>query len=102
MAGALAFCHPSVNESLGIVLLESWLARTPVLVHGCSAVLRDQCVRSGGGLWFENYPEFEEALLRVMDDETLRSALAESGRRYVIAEYSPDQARRRLLDALNA
>ena len=29
MAGALAFCHPSPNESLGIVLLESWLAGTP-------------------------------------------------------------------------
>ena len=29
MAGAVAFIHPSVNESLGIVLLEAWLARTP-------------------------------------------------------------------------
>jgi glycosyltransferase involved in cell wall biosynthesis len=33
MAGALAFCHPSVYESLGIVLLEAWLAGTPALVH---------------------------------------------------------------------
>ena len=40
MAGALAFCHPSVNESFGIVLLESWLARTPALVHAGSDVLQ--------------------------------------------------------------
>src|SRR5690606_15446772 len=26
MAGAVAFVHPSVNESFGIVLLEAWLA----------------------------------------------------------------------------
>ncbi|MBN1268589.1 MAG: glycosyltransferase family 4 protein, partial [Kiritimatiellae bacterium] len=52
MAGAVAFVHPSVNESLGIVLLESWLARTPALVHARSEVLRWQCARSRAGLWF--------------------------------------------------
>ena len=88
MAGALAFCHPSVNESLGIVLLESWLAKTPVLVHALSPVLLDQCRRSGGGLWFARYPEFEEELLMLADDPDLGERMARSGREFVLREYS--------------
>ena len=60
MAGAIAFIHPSVFESLGIVLLESFLAGTPALVHANSAVLRWQCQRSGAGLWFGNYAELRK------------------------------------------
>ena len=100
MAGAVCFIHPSVNESLGIVLLESWLARTPALVHAKSDVLRDQCHRSGGGLWFRYYPEFEECLLRFLDDTTLRNAMAESGRRFVLDQYSWPAVEARLIDAL--
>ena len=51
MAGAVAFCHPSVNESLSIVLLEAWLARTPALVHARGAVTRFHCEQGNGGLW---------------------------------------------------
>lgn len=101
MAGAVCFIHPSVNESLGIVLLESWLAGTPALVHGKSAVLRDQCRRSGGGLWFNYYPEFEECLLRLMDDTTLRTSMAESGRNFVLSEYSWPAVSSRLFNALD-
>jgi glycosyltransferase involved in cell wall biosynthesis len=83
MAGAVAFIHPSVNESLGIVLLESWLARTPALVHAKGVVLRDQCTGPAAGLWFKNYPEFEAALSLLLDRPETRRALGESGRRFV-------------------
>lgn len=102
MAGAVAFCHPSVYESLGIVLLESWMAETPVLVHAGSAVLQWQCKRSNGGLWFNNYPEFEEELLLLLNNETLRRKLANSGRQYVLTEYSRDIVKTRMLDFLDA
>jgi glycosyltransferase involved in cell wall biosynthesis len=88
MAGALAFCHPSVNESFSIVLLESWLAQTPVLVNGRSAVMQHQCERSNGGLWFTNYPEFEELMIMMMDKPELCSSLAKNGRDFVLSEYS--------------
>lgn len=101
MAGAAAFIHPSVNESLGIVLLEAWLAGTPGLVHACSAVLKDQVHRANGGLWFKNYPQFEEALLKLLDDEPTRRALAASGRAYVLREYGWPAVERRLLEALD-
>lgn len=101
MAGATCFIHPSVNESLGIVLLESWLAGTPALVHSKSEVLKDQCRRSGGGLWFRCYPEFEECLLRLLDDAGLRARLAASGRAFVLNECSWEAVNERLLKAVD-
>jgi len=100
MAGALAFCHPSLNESLGIVLLESWLAETPVLVHGLSPVLRHQCRRSRGGLWFSRYPEFEEELLMLADNARLCRAMAQAGREFVLREYSWEKVEEALVRAL--
>ena len=100
MAGAIAFVHPSLNESLSIVLLEAWLARTPALVHSRGRVLRWQCESSCGGLWFTDYPEFEEALLRLLDDAPLNATLGAQGRRYVLERYAPEAVRARLADAL--
>jgi len=101
MAGAIAFCHPSVNESLSIVALEAWLARTPVLVRATSEVLRYQCEQSNGGLWFRNYPEFEEELLMLLENSKLRSSLGNLGREYVLREYSWKAVEPRLLEALD-
>ena len=100
MAGATAFIHPSTFESLGIVILESFLAQTPALVHAGSAVLQWQCRRSGAGLWFRNYPEFEEELVALLDQADLRRQMGENGRRYVLAEYGWEAVDRRLLAAL--
>jgi glycosyltransferase involved in cell wall biosynthesis len=99
MAGAEAFVHPSVNESFGIVLLESWLAGTPALVHAGGEVLRWQCRRSRGGLWFRFYPDFEEALLFLLDRPDAAAAMGKSGRDYVVREYARESVRRRLLNA---
>lgn len=100
MAGAVAFCHPSVNESLGIVILEAWLAQTPALVHGKSEVLRYQCKSSNGGLWFHTYPEFEEELILLLDNDGICSELGRSGREYVLREYSWKAVEPKMLEAL--
>ena len=101
MAGALAFVHPSIYESLGIVLLESFLARTPALVHAQSPVLRWQCQRSGAGLWFRQYPEFEEELLLLMEHADLRRRMGAHGREFVLREYTWEAVARRLLARLD-
>ena len=100
MAGAVAFCHPSVNESLSIVILEAWLAGTPALVHAKGEVLRWQCESSNGGLWFANYPEFEAMLLFYLDHRDQAAALAAQGRAYTLRTYSPEAVRARLRQAL--
>lgn len=100
MAGAVAFVHPSVNESLSIVVLESWLAKTPVLVHAKGVVLKWQCESSCGGLWFGSYPEFEEELLFLMDNPDKAATMASQGRRYVEKRYAPAAVRERFRLAL--
>jgi glycosyltransferase involved in cell wall biosynthesis len=101
MAGAAAFCHPSINESLSIVILEAWLARTPALVRESSEVLRYQCKCSNGGLWFRNYPEFEEELMMLLENGKLRTSMGNLGREYVVREYSWKAVEPKLLDALD-
>ncbi|HBA84819.1 MAG TPA: hypothetical protein DCZ95_12060 [Verrucomicrobia bacterium] len=101
MAGAAVFIHPSVNESLGIVLLESWLAKTPALVHTRSEVLRWQCAQSNAGLWFANYPEFEEELRLLLEEAPLRNAMGAAGREYVQRIYSWPSVEKRLFEALD-
>ena len=102
MAGAVTFIHPSVLESLGIVVLESFLAGTPALVRRHCPVLLWQCRRSGAGLWFGNYPEFEEELLLLLDNESLRRSLGARGREFVQREYAWSAIDRRLLEAIDA
>lgn len=102
MAGAVAFVHPSTLESLGIVLLESWMARTSALVHAKSPVLRWQCERSNAGLWFGNYPEFEEELNFLLDRPDAREALGRAGRAYVLREYTWERVEARMFEALDA
>lgn len=100
MAGAVAFIHASVNESLSIVLLESWLAHRPVIVHSCGVVLRSQTSRANGGLWFRDFVEFNECLELLLADKKLADALGESGRKFTLSEYSPDAVRRRFIETL--
>ncbi|MHB8894870.1 MAG: glycosyltransferase family 4 protein [Candidatus Geothermincolia bacterium] len=99
-SAATVFCQPSVNESLSIVLLESWLAGRPALVHRGCDVTREHVAASGGGLAFGDYPEFAEALGMVLEDESLARAMGAAGRAYVEREYNWDSVIRRLFDAL--
>ncbi len=85
---ALALVSPSPNESLALVVLEAWSAGTPVLVNGACAVTRDHCVRSGGGLWFDDYATFEGALRRITGDGALADRLGRAGHAYVRHEYA--------------
>ena len=101
MAGALAFMHPSRNESFGIVILESWLAGTPVLVHAKCPVLRELTRAGNGGLWFDHYPHFEGCVKALLRIEHLAAALGASGQRYVQAAYSWQAVGDRLFEALD-
>ena len=79
---------PSRYESLSIVALEAWRLGKPVLVNAGCDVLRGQCLRSGGGLWYDGYAEFRESLRMLLDHADLRARLGAAGRAFVDREYA--------------
>ncbi len=101
-AAAGVLVHPSRLESLGMVLMEAWLAGTPAVVNGSSEVLREHCRASGGGLWFANEADFVEALGLMLESPRLRDDMAAGGAHYARERYSWPVVRRRFVNALEA
>jgi glycosyltransferase involved in cell wall biosynthesis len=88
LAGAAVLVHPSYFESFAMNLLEAWSVGTPAVVNGYCGITSGHCRRSGGGLWYRSYAEFEACLDRLLRDEELRVALGCSGRHYVESLYN--------------
>lgn len=91
MAGALALVQPSYFESFSLVLIEAWALGRPALVQGRCDVLDGHARRSGGGIPYRGFAEFEAALDLLLSDEALRGALGTAGRRYVERRYGWDR-----------
>jgi len=100
LAACTAFVLPSALESLSMATLEAWWAERPVLANARCAVLRGQCKRSNGGLYYATYDEFREALALLETDPTLRRRLGENGRRYFEGNYAWEVVERKYLDLL--
>jgi len=79
---------PSRLESLSMVTLEAFFARRPVVANAHCAVLRGQCRRSGGGLYYANYDEFRGILERMESDADLRERMGRAGHRYFQEHYA--------------
>jgi glycosyltransferase involved in cell wall biosynthesis len=88
VAAADVLVNPSFYESFSIVILEAWLAGTPVLVNGWCAPMVEHCVASGGGLHYTGVADFEIALGRLLDEPETRRALAAAGGDYVRRRYA--------------
>jgi glycosyltransferase involved in cell wall biosynthesis len=84
--GALAACEllvaPSAQESFSLVVLEAWLAGRPVVVNGRCGPTVEHCRRSGGGIWFDGYGDFEAGVDRLLGAPDLRDELAARGAAY--------------------
>jgi glycosyltransferase involved in cell wall biosynthesis len=78
---------PSALESFSLVVLEAWVQGVPVVVNATCAPTREHCERSGGGLWFGSYREFEAVMDRLLGDAPLRKVLGDRGRAYVDRHY---------------
>jgi glycosyltransferase involved in cell wall biosynthesis len=87
-AAATFLCQPSLVESFSIVLMESWLAGTPVLVHGQCAATRHHVLQSGGGLYFANTTEFVATVDWLLSHPDERRQMGKQGQAYVQQEYA--------------
>jgi glycosyltransferase involved in cell wall biosynthesis len=99
--GALALCQPSLNESFSLVMMEAWLAETPVLVHERCPVTSDHCLASNGGLFFNSFTDFIGCLDYLQENTAQARRMAQNGRRYVLANYSWDRIVKKYLHALH-
>jgi glycosyltransferase involved in cell wall biosynthesis len=84
---AVVAVSPSALESFSLVVLEAWERSVPVVVNATCDPTREHCERSGGGLWFGSYREFEAVLDRLCADARLRHVLGARGRAYVERYY---------------
>lgn len=96
IAAADVLINPSFYESFSIVILEAWLAGTPVLVNGWCAPMAEHVTRSGGGLFYTGVADFELALDRLLSDGEARARMAAAGGDYVRRRYSWPAVRTRL------
>ncbi len=89
-AAATVAVQPSLKESFSIVIMESWLAGVPVLVHSGCNVTRTHVQRSNGGLYYACFSEFAGVLDWFLSHPGERKHMAELGRAYVKRRYSHD------------
>lgn len=90
MAGAAALVQPSYFESFSMVLMEAWAHSLPALVQGHCDVLAGHARRSGGGIPYQGYAEFEAAVDMLLESPDLTRQLGRAGRNYVESRYSWD------------
>jgi glycosyltransferase involved in cell wall biosynthesis len=88
LQGAMCVVIPSVMESLSLLLLESFASRTPVLVKEGSTVLKDHCIKSNAGLFYNDYYEFSACLDYLMRHHRVRHELGLNGQKYIQRYYS--------------
>jgi glycosyltransferase involved in cell wall biosynthesis len=101
LAAAELLIMPSYFESLSMIALEAWALGKPVLANGRCDVLKGQCIRSNGGLYYDNFAEFVEAL-RVLDfNPMVATALGRNGREYFARHYSWLVIERKYLEMLD-
>lgn len=85
---ALYLCQPSTNESFSIVIMESWMVGTPVVVHAKCEVTRHHVIESGGGLYFSSPLDLAGVTRFYLSNPAARAEHANAGGAYVRREYA--------------
>ena len=86
--GATALVSPSPFEAFSLALVEAWSVGVPVLVNATCLATSEHVRRSGGGLPFGGYGDFEVAVERLAGDAALGGELAARGAAYVERNFT--------------
>lgn len=78
LMSCLALVNMSSSESFGIVLLEAWLAKKPVIANKSCVAFHDMAVDQENALMV-SHEELQEALLRIWNEPTLCERLGCNG-----------------------
>ncbi len=83
----LALVVPSKYESLSLVLLEAFKCKKPTIVNAACTVLLNHVTESGGGWAYQNYAQFETAVLELLHTN-IGTIKGSNGFAYVNKNYS--------------
>ncbi len=100
LAAADLLVMPSYFESLSMVALEAWALGKPVLANGKCDVLKGQCIRSNGGLYYDGVDEFVATLNSLERNRWLSASLGRNGRQFYHEHYDWPVIERKYLDML--
>lgn len=89
-AASLCLCQPSTHESFSIVIMESWLAGRPVLVHENCDVTCAFAQESNSGLYFKDFFDFEGAIKFYLENPDKADIMGKTGREYVMERFTWD------------
>lgn len=90
LAGCRFLVLPSQFESLSMVVLEAMALKKAVLVHANCEVVKEHCIISNGGLYYQNYFEFEGCINYLLGHEAECGLMGENGKKYVDKFYAWD------------
>ena len=99
VAGAGVMIQPSYMESFSLALMEGWLLKRPALIQRRSRVLAGHATRSGGGITYANYLDFEAGLTALRTQPTMAQTLGANGREYCLREFAWDRVSSDFLEA---
>ena len=97
-AASLCLCQPSTHESFSIVIMESWLAQRPVLVHEGCDVTTAFAKESNSGLYFNDYFDFEGAVKFYLQNPETAAQMGKTGREYVLNRFTWDVITKKYTD----
>lgn len=86
-AASQLLCQPSRNESFSLVIMESWLCGKPVLVHEGCAVTKNFVIESQGGLYFNDYYDFEGCINYFLEHRNVTDKMGQNGKKFVEDNY---------------
>ena len=87
---AIAVIVPSIcYEVFGIIILEAYRERTPVIVHRLGG-LQEVAEESNGGFSYQTPEELVTAMERLRADEELRRTMGEQGFKRYLERWSED------------
>lgn len=88
LRNAKALVQLSLLESFSLVMMESWLEETPVIVHKDSPALMEHIRNSkSAGIAVGNYEDYKLAV-QTLSDEKQRAKLGKLGKEYVEFHYN--------------
>jgi glycosyltransferase involved in cell wall biosynthesis len=100
LAGAQFMIMPSRYESLSMVVIEAWLASKAILANGQCEVLKGQCLRSEGGLYYHNYQEFESCMNYLLQNPSILNEFGQRGNAYAVDNYHWDVVEKKYIELI--